>query len=193
MTPLFATGSWRAFELAAADVPRLQAFFDANPEYTRAVEGRAPLPDAAQQEFDDRPPAGFPYTRRWLMGIAGADDALVGVAGVVSDLFASGVWHVGLYIVATALHGRGIAHPLYDALERWMIAGGAHWLRLGVVAGNARAERFWAAAGYREVRVRTGMVMGLNTNTVRVLVKPVGARTLDDYLARVPRDLPGAP
>jgi len=193
VTPLFETGSWRAFELTAADMPRLQAFFDANPEYTRRVEGRTPPPNAAQEEFDERPPAGFPYTRRWLMGFAGADDALVGVAGVVSDLFAPAVWHVGLFIVATALHGRGVAQTLYAALERWMIAGGAHWLRLGVVAGNARAERFWAATGYCEVRVRTGMVMGLNTNIVRVLVKPVGAGKLDDYLARVPRDVPGAP
>ena len=139
----FRAGAWRAVELDAGDVPRLQAFFDANPAYSLAVD---------------------------------ADGMMADVADVVSDLLAPRVWHVGLFIVATALHGRGAAHALYAALEAWMRASGAAWIRLGVVAGNARAERFWRRVGYVETRVRAGVAMGERVNAVRVLARPASTR-----------------
>ncbi len=61
-----------------------------------------------------------------------------------------------------------------------MQASGAQWLRRGVVVGNTRAERCWERPGYVEVRRRDGIVMGVRSNTVRVMVKPAGAGTLDD-------------
>jgi hypothetical protein len=63
----------------------------------------------------------------------------------------------------------------------WIAGNGARWVRLGVVAGNARAERFWHRAGYREVRRRQGVVMGERVNTVVVMVRrllqPTGFRS----------------
>jgi len=82
---------------------------------------------------------------------------------------------------------------IWNALEAWMKRNGARWIRLGVVAGNARAERFWARAGFVETRVREGVTLGRRVNTVRVLVKPLAGRPLADYLALVARDNPGAP
>jgi hypothetical protein len=100
------------------------------------------------------------------------------------------VWHTGLFIVDQPLHGNGAAASFYRALERWMIGQGAVWLRLGVIAGNTRAEAFWARMGYAELRQRSGMNYGLLTHTVRVMAKPAGMRGLDEYLALVPRDRP---
>jgi len=78
-------------------------------------------------------------------------------------------------------------------LERWAIASGAAWLRLGVIAGNDRAERFWESAGFVEVRRREGIAMGRKVNTVRVMVKPLAGGAVPDYLAQVSRDRPEAP
>ena len=189
----FRAGRFDAVELRAGDVPRLQAFFDANPAYSLAVEGRVPPADAAQTEFDARPPDNFTYTRRWLLAFDDESGTMVGVADVVSDLLAPRVWHVGLFIVATARHGDGTAHALYAALEDWMRASGAAWLRLGVVTGNGRAERFWQRKDYVGTRVREGIAMGERVNTVRVLVKTLDGGDLAAYLERVPRDRPGAP
>jgi hypothetical protein len=60
------------------------------------------------------------------------------------------------------------------------------------VAGNERAERFWSACGYSQVRLREGLQMGRRTNTVRVMVKLLAGGSFDDYLALVPRDRPGS-
>ena len=73
-----------------------------------------------------------------------------------------------------------------------MIEQGARWLRLGVVRGNARAERFWERCGYVQVRERGPVQMGRKTNLLRVMVKPLAGGTLDEYLALVARDRPGA-
>lgn len=191
--PLFQTLGIVARELRADEVPLLQALFDANPEYFVAINGRRADADEAQREFDELPPPHLGFTRRWLTGLFDRTDVLQGVAIVVSDLSAPAVWHIALYLFATRLHGSGTAREVYAALEDWVTRSGAQWLRLGVVAGNARAERFWHDRGFREVRVRDGVDTGGRTNRVRVLAKPLGAKGLDDYLALVARDRPDSP
>jgi predicted N-acetyltransferase YhbS len=95
--------------------------------------------------------------------------------------------------VATALHGTGLAAQVYAALEQRVQQDGARWMRLGVVLGNSRAERFWARMGFVEVRKRHGMPYEGPSTTVRVMCKPLHSQTLDGYLALVERDRPDAP
>src|SRR5262249_38506901 len=148
-------------------------FFEANPEYHSDVTGEEPGPGTAQEEFDLALPAGWAFGKRWLLKIVDGDGAMIGFADLISDLFVAGVWHVGLFMVATPLRGSGVTKPLYDALESWMRESGARWLRLGVVVGNSRAERFWESAGFKDVRKREGVEMGKKINTLRVMVKPL--------------------
>ena len=193
-TGRFESASYVGRELDRADIAALQALFDANPEYSLLVNGRRPLADEAQIEFDEQPPPDMRFRSRWLTGFHDRDgDELVGVSHVLTDFLAEGVWHIGLFLVATRLHGSGAAAELCDALEAAMAAGGARWIRLGVVVGNVRAERFWARRGYREVRLRRGIDTGGRINDVRVLVKSLQGGSLDDYLARVDRDRPESP
>jgi GNAT superfamily N-acetyltransferase len=187
---LFSAGDGWATEMSAAGIPELQRFFEANPDYHLAVEGAPPGPAAAQEEFTAELPAGWPFDKRWLLRFADKDGSMIAMADLIENLFADGVWHLGLFIVATHLHGRGTAPALYEALESWLRAQGCRWIRLGVVEGNARAERFWDRLGYLEVRRRLGIEMGLRTNNVRVLVKPLANGSLRQYLAAVARDRP---
>ena len=189
----FESASYVGRELGAADIASLQALFDANPEYSVLVSGRRPHADEAQVEFDEQPPPDMRFRSRWLTGFFDREGELVGVSNVLTDFLADGVWHIGLFLVATRLHGRGAAIELCDALEAAMAAGGARWIRLGVVIGNERADRFWARRGYREVRVRHGIDVGGRINDVRVLVKPLKGGALDDYLALVERDRSDSP
>jgi len=183
----------RCIELTAAHEAALQRFFDANPLYFIAVGGEPAAASEAHDEIHGTLPAGWPFTKKWLVGFVDAGDELVAMANVVSDLLAPGVWHIGLFIVATARHGSGEAQALYRSLETWAQSNGARWLRLGVVLGNARAERFWERHGFRETRIRDGIAMGRRSNTVRVMVKPLAGEAIEHYLALVPRDRPERP
>jgi GNAT superfamily N-acetyltransferase len=180
----------RTVELTPDFEARLQQFYEANPAYFDAVQGEAAGPNEAHETIHDELPAGWPFTKIWLIGYLDADDALAAMANVVSDLLAPDVWHIGLFIVATARRGNGEAQALYRSLESWAAANGARWLRLGVVQGNGRAERFWASLGYQQVRTRPDVVMGQRTNTLRVMVKPLGDDSLERYLSLVERDRP---
>ena len=183
----------RMVEIGAAEVPRLQRFFEANPDYFLAVNGEVAGAGEADEEVHGALPAGWPFTKKWVVGVGDAEGTMVAMMNVVSDLLAPGVWHIGLFMVDATSRGSGLAQTLLARLERWAIAGGASWLRLGVVAGNARAERFWESAGFVEVRRREGIDMGKKVNTIRVMAKPLAGGTLADYVARVARDRPGAP
>ena len=188
--PLFQTANFAARELGAAELPLLQTLFEANPEYFLGVTGKSPGPEAAVEEFNDLPPASMNWTRRRVLGFFDASHHLEGMAVIVSDLCAPGVWHVALFLMATARHGTGAAQEIYGAIESWMKQGGALWLRLGVVRGQSRAERFWERLGFREVRLREGIDTGGKINAVRVLVKPLTGAGIDAYLEAVPRDHP---
>jgi len=186
--------------LAERDIAGLQRFFDANPEYFFNVNGEPPRADEAEHEFHDTPPPGMAYREMRMLGFfavdeggADGDGELVAIATIVADFIAEHVWHIGLFIVATALHGSGAAHAMYRRLEEWMVERGAHWIRLGVVVGNTRAERFWERSGYLQVRERGPLEMGRRMNMLRVMVKPLAGRMIAPYLALVARDRPGAP
>jgi RimJ/RimL family protein N-acetyltransferase len=190
---LIAFDGVRVIELGPEAIPALQRFFDTNPEYFQTVNGQPPSPTEGRDEFDDLPPAGMTFRKKWLLGVVDDSESLVAMATILSDFIVEGAWHVGLFIVGTSLHGTGTAQRLYCQLENWMRSQGAQWLRLGVVEGNERAERFWRQVGYTEVRKRLGVAMGVRVNDLRVMVKPLRERTLADYLSRMVRDRPGEP
>jgi GNAT superfamily N-acetyltransferase len=187
---LFEIDGVQATEIKAENVPTLQQFFDANPEYFLSVTGQPPLRNQGHEEFISELPEGWPFTKKWAIGFLNTERSMVAVATIIADLLAPDVWNLGLFIVETRQHGKGIARPLYDALETWMSAHGAKWIRLGVVAGNLRGERFWERLGFTELRRTYGIEMGAKTQTMRVMAKPVAGVGLEEYLARVPRDRP---
>ena len=190
---LFSGDGFACFEMTRDEIPRLQAFFEANPEYYLAVGDTPPAADEAQGEFDNLPPADWPQGRMRVLRFDDTQGRMIAMANVVPDLIVGGVWHIGLFIVATTLRGRGIARALYAALEAWMQRSGAQWIRLGVVVGNVPGERFWQRCGFTELRTRDGVAMGTRMNTVRVMAKSLTGASLHDYLAFMPRDNPGAP
>ena len=187
---LFAADGYRALELDADDIPRLQRFFELNPEYFFEVGEQPPTAGEAHEEIHGALPEGWSFTRKWIIAFEDEVGSMIGMANIVSDLLAPHVWHIGLFVVATRLHGSGAAQSLYRHLERWAMGLGARWLRLGVVQGNTRAERFWERCAFVEVRKRDGVEMGQRINTLRVMAKPIGTGTLSEYLALVARDKP---
>ncbi len=187
---LFSVPGFVGRRLAASDVPALQALFDANPDYFLAINGRRALPGEAQIEFEERPPAYLIYAEQQTLGFYDGTGTLQGMATVVSDLGAKGVWHLSLFLLATRWHGHGIAAAIYQAMEGWIKANGASWLRLGVVLGHTRAERFWARRGFVEVRRRRSVDTGGQLNDLAVRVKSLSGEGLESYWAQVPRDRP---
>jgi GNAT superfamily N-acetyltransferase len=187
---MFATDTHTVRALERAELPALQALFEANADYFEFANGVPVAPDAAAVEFDERPPPQLPYTRHWVAGLFGAGGRLDGALVVAADLGTAGVWHLALLLVDHAQRGRGLAAASVAALERWARAEGARWLRLVVLEGNTRAERFWAAQGFESTRTRTITDASGRPRVAQVRVKPLAGGTLADYRRLVPRDDP---
>jgi ribosomal protein S18 acetylase RimI-like enzyme len=97
-------------------------------------------------------------------------------------------------IVLAFVDGAGRMTGMGSVLtERWAREGGAQWMRLGVVESNAKACRFWDKMGFVQVRMRDLPMPGGATQPVRVMVKPLSGRGIEDYLSRVERDRPETP
>ncbi|MEO7255864.1 MAG: GNAT family N-acetyltransferase [Casimicrobium sp.] len=179
-------------ELTHVHVGALQRFFENNSEYSMAMNGEPPGPNEAREAIFGELPAGWSFTKKWVIGYRDANGVVVAMANVVSDLLAPSVWHIGLFMVATERHGDGSSQKICRGLEAWAHANGASWLRLGVVQGNVKAERFWQKLGFIEVRIRRDVAMGRLTNTIRAMFKPLRGGTLEQYLDLVERDRPDA-
>jgi GNAT superfamily N-acetyltransferase len=139
-TALWQVDGTRAVLLTLDDAPSLQQFFDENPDYFLTVSGQVASADAAHKQLAGDVPEEFSYTQQLAIGFIDQDAHLIGVADVVSDLLSAGVWHIGLFMVAARRRGQGLGTTLYQALEAWIEAAGARWIRLGVVIGNSMAE-----------------------------------------------------
>ncbi|WP_242174915.1 MULTISPECIES: GNAT family N-acetyltransferase [unclassified Pseudomonas] len=182
----------RVKPLTLADEAELQYYFEQAPDYFIAVNGEPATPTEARDELRGDLPAGWSCSRMYWLGYRDADDQLVAVVNIAADLLATGVWHIGLLLVHTRWHGTGLARRLHAELETWAVSKGAQWLRLTVVVGNAKAERFWPKLGYVQVRTRDGITMGRQVNRVSIQVKALAGGRVNEYLASVERDRPGA-
>ncbi|ATN13045.1 GNAT family N-acetyltransferase [Pseudomonas sp. FDAARGOS_380] len=180
----------RVVELFGFDEAELQQFFEQAPDYFIAVNGEPATPTEAREELSGQLPAGWHCSRLYWLGYRDAQGHLAAVVNIAADLLAAGVWHIGLLLVHTRWHGSGLAQRLHADLEAWAVAKGAQWLRLTVVVGNTRAERFWPRLGYVQVRTREGITMGRQVNRVSIQVKVVASASIEDYLALVERDRP---
>jgi GNAT superfamily N-acetyltransferase len=188
--PLFSWAGGQALDTTDADIPAVQTFWEDNPEYLLQVEGHAPRASEGADFVHDRDlPPGFSCTRQHNYTYASAGGAVDGLGAMAIDLLAPGVWHLGLFVVATRLHGSGWATQAYEATEAWARAGCARWMRLGVVLANPRGHAFWRRQGYVELKRRPEVRIGELSHTLLTMVKPLSAN-LADYLAVVERDRP---
>jgi Acetyltransferases, including N-acetylases of ribosomal proteins len=184
----FACGTFEARQVTERDLAEVQRFYEANPGYFELVEGAPPGPSRAREELHGLPPPSWPLTRKLLIAFRARDGGIVGVAELMQDLFSKGVWNLGFFMAANSLHGSGVPHSLYAHLEAWMRAQGAAWLRLGVVRGNGRGERFWKRMGFVDVAERRDYPQGTRRHTLRVMAKPLAGGGMDEYRELVPRD-----
>jgi hypothetical protein len=129
----------RALEAGEADLAAIDAFYADNPGYLEMAEGRSAGPADATEFIHALPPPDFSWSDHLNLLLRDASGRIDGLMSVATDLPATGVWHLGFFIVANRLHGSGFAQRAHAAYETWARGQGADWLRLGVITQNGRA------------------------------------------------------
>lgn len=188
LLPIVANSAIHADELYSTDAAELQSFFDRNTEYFLICHGEPARPDEAAKELELKLPDGLACNKQWFIAFREQGVGLIAVEHVVKDLFSEGVWHIGLLLLDACRHGKGDAQLIYAATEQWAVTQGARWLRIGVVADNLKAKRFWESRGFSSVYERKSVVMGLKKNTIFTMIKALSGATIPQYLELVDRD-----
>jgi GNAT superfamily N-acetyltransferase len=171
------------------DARLLGAFCTANPAYDVLLTGEVPDEREWVEDFlTDLPPEsyGWTATHKLISLATGTDAPIVAVMDVSENMLAPGIGHIGLFQVADALHGSGLADELYTGLEMWLAGRGMDGFRLGVLQANPRGQRFWARHGYSLSRTRP--VPDGSGHVTNVLMKSLTGQSLADWQRRVPRD-----
>jgi|GEM_PF-3575605 len=186
---------WRISEAGEADRADLMRFCRDNPDYDVLVTGEVSQPEAWAEDFlTELPPGAYHPGPTYKLVVRKPNEAtILAILDVTLGLIDPRVGHIGLFQVAGALHGTGLAPALHEALERWMAGRGMEVLRLGVLTTNPRGAAFWARQGYQPIRQRATEMGAGRTVMIDVLYKPLVPLTLEAYLARVPRDDPAMP
>lgn len=162
-------GARRLYE---ADRRALQQLCQRSADYFRLTTGALPPPDAARRLLSAGPPDAAPQQKR-LLGLFSEAGDLVGVLDVVRDYPAGGTWHLGLLLLDPERRGQGVGQAFYEAFETWAAERGAYRIRIGVVAQNKEALRFWRRLGFAELERRPEVQMGRRSNTVVVLMRQI--------------------
>lgn len=190
----FTTASLSVRHATNADRPALAAFCVANPGYDILLTGHVPNTDEWVEDFlTDLPPEEFGWTATHkLIAFKASESAeILAIMDVSENMLAPGVGHIGLFQVAEAHHGTGLADELYHGLECWLAGRGMDAFRLGVLQANPRGQRFWGRHGY--VCSRTRMAPDGSGHVSDVMMKSLRQETMDSWHERVPRDCPQSP
>ncbi len=193
---IFKSATMRVYIATDEDYEALADFCHANPAYDVFLTGQVPVVEEWVQDFlTDLPPQEFGWTATHKLVAKAIDGTgeISAIIDVTEDMLAPGIGHIGLFQVAERLHGTGVAHDLYQALESWMVHRNTRAIRLGVLEGNPRGMAFWTRHEYRETRTRIGTAPTGKQHLSHVMYKPLIEMSLEQYRQLVPRDHPDTP
>ena len=92
----FTAGEFVAEPADRADIPEIQAFTEANPEYWLLTHGHLPHADDAAKSFDWHPRADMSYSEHLSFLVRHSSSREIRAQiDVATDLLAAGVYHLG--------------------------------------------------------------------------------------------------
>jgi GNAT superfamily N-acetyltransferase len=144
----------RIAELAAGDLPALQALFERCTAFFQLIHGAPPRRDEAERWLGEASPGKAPGDRR-VFGLLDDEDRLVGAVDVVRDYPVAREYWLGTMIIEPSIRGVGLGAWFHAQVLAWIREQGARGVQLRVQQENAGALRFWAREGYEETGVES--------------------------------------
>lgn len=161
--------------LTPEDLPGIRDLVGRCGDYYDLVEGIS-AEEAVREVgtiFEDLPPGKRPEDKVLLGLFVGTSGGPVALADVLRDYPEPGIWVVGLLLVDGTRRREGLGGELHRAVASRAREGGARTLRIGVLAQNEGARRFWERLGYRETERREGYRIGRREGLLLVSHRPV--------------------
>jgi ribosomal protein S18 acetylase RimI-like enzyme len=107
--------------------------------------------ESAKEFFDALPPGKIPADKHTL-GIYDEADQLVGLVDLAKNYPTVDTWFLGLLLLIPSVRGKGFGHCVHQEIVKIVQGKGAQKLRLGVLANNPQALKFWHSLGYETLK-----------------------------------------
>lgn len=151
-----------------SEMEELQRVLESVPTYTHLVTGVPAGPADAQSVYSILPP-NKSYEDKFVFGIH-LDGQMIGCIDVIRGYPVPSTAHIGLLVIAQALHRRGLGRTamllLAQQIQAWR---SCNRLRLGVVRTNAQVLPFWEGLGFRRTGETKPYTYGAITSEVIIL------------------------
>jgi GNAT superfamily N-acetyltransferase len=158
--------------LGPGDEARLQAVFDAAPDWHQAL-GRPADPAAAAAEVAASAAAEGRAVAVLTLREAGED---VGAIGWWRERPEPGVALLGTLLVVPAHRGAGLAREALAALEGWLAEGGTRELRTAFPRRLLPLHPLVKALGFREMSIAEHQKLGMAGAGTSIWSKPLAGR-----------------
>jgi ribosomal protein S18 acetylase RimI-like enzyme len=121
------------------------------PHYFLSVEGQLPDAESIKLWFvEEELPLGCTSEHHHVFSI-GLDAAVIGVAHVLAGCRDPEQATIGLLLLSEHYQGMGLGRAVFDLLAADMRRRGMKSCRIGVVANNHQALKFWRSTGFKEI------------------------------------------
>lgn len=158
--------------LGLDDAARLQALFEATPDYFAVVAGvETAAPDSAAHEI--REAAAKPGREVALVSLPDGTD--VGALGWWAAHPEPDVALLGMILVAPEHRGGGVAREALAALEARLAAQGIRRLRTAFQRRRLRIQPVVKALGFQEMSIREHTKLGLTGASISLWEKEIGS------------------
>jgi RimJ/RimL family protein N-acetyltransferase len=134
-------------QLSECDTTAVQKLCERCGDYFCLHEGTPVPKNAAADIFTSLPP-GKAQKDKFVFGVVKPDGTLVGVIDLVQDFPETGVWMLGLMLLAPEERGNGTGRAAHEGIVGWAKALGAKSMRIGVIEENRAGAHFWDSLGY---------------------------------------------
>jgi len=114
-------------------------------------------------------PPNKKYEEKFVLGIYGFDEKLVGIIDIVRDYPINGEWMLGLLLIDPQERGKGLGKIVHETLILWAKGLGAKSFRIGVIEENHKGAYFWSSLGYTKVK-EVNMDFTEKTHKVNVMI-----------------------
>jgi len=158
--------------LGTGDEARLQAVFDAAPDWHQAL-GRPADPAAAASEVAASAEAAGRTVAVLTLRETGED---VGAVGWWRERPEPGVALLGTLLVVPAHRGAGLAREALAALEAWLTEGGTRELRTAFPRRLLALHPLVKALGFREMSIAEHQKLGMAGAGTSLWSKPLAGR-----------------
>jgi GNAT superfamily N-acetyltransferase len=127
----------------------LNEFCIRNSDFFEFQSGQGCHLQAANEILIDLPP-GKQLVDKRVWGIF-KNNQLLAVIESITDYPEKGFWFLGLFIIDEDFKKTGFSYHSYHYFEETLVPVGVNKIRLGVLAGNQTALRFWSKIGFTEI------------------------------------------